>query len=153
MAVETLPPRLPWSGSTFRWRRSFPGQSAELRLRAPLAGRACCLLVPAREDVLSIAVELATNAVRHTATGLGRAVHRGGELARLLRAPCGFRVADDGAPHGPRWPNGPCPAGESGMGLYLVCALASRTGECGDACGRQVWAEVPWQAGPAATGL
>jgi len=145
MAVETLPPRLPGSGSTFRWRRSFPGQSAELRhVRRWLAS-----FLPTgsvREDVLSIAVELATNAVRHTATGAGGQFtvevswcgHPG--TVRIL-------VADDGAPDGPRWPSGPCPTAESGMGLYLVCALAARTGECGNACGREVWAEVPGNAG------
>ena len=146
MAVETLPPRLPWSGSTFRWRRSFPGQSAELRhVRRWLAS--FLPAGPGREDVLSIAVELATNAVRHTATGSG------GQFTVQVSwcAPPGtvrISVADNGAPHGPRWPDGPCPAGESGLGLHLVCALASATGECGDACGRQVWAEMPWQAGP-----
>ncbi|SRR5712691_116924 len=146
MAVHTLPPRLPGPGPTLRLHRSFPGQNSELRyVRRWLAGLlpAC----PAREDVLSIAVELATNAVRHTASG------RGGRFTvevswRDHTGTVRISVADDGAPHGPRWPDGPCPAGESGMGLYLVCALASRTGECGDACGRKVWAEVPCNAGP-----
>ncbi|HET7014930.1 MAG TPA: ATP-binding protein [Streptosporangiaceae bacterium] len=146
MTVETLPPRLPGPGSVLRWCRSFPGRSAEMRhLRCWLAE-----LLPAgpvREDMQSIAVELATNAVRHTATGSG------GQFTVQVSW-CGqpgtvrISVADDGAPHGPRWPDGPCPAAESGMGLYLVCALASRTGECGDACGRQVWAEMAVPAGP-----
>ena len=39
------------------------------------------------------------------------------------------------------------------MGLYLVCALAARTGESGDAYGRTVWAEVPWECRACATGL
>jgi len=146
MAVETLPPRFPGPGPMLRWQRSFPGQNAELRyVRRWLAGLlpAC----PAREDVLSIAVELATNAVRHTASG------QGGRFTvevswRDHPGTVRISVADDGASHGPIWPDGPCPPGESGMGLYLVCALASRTGECGDACGRKVWAEVPCNAGP-----
>jgi anti-sigma regulatory factor (Ser/Thr protein kinase) len=147
MDAETLSPRLPELGSAFRWRRSFPGQSAELRyVRRWLTG--VLPAGPAREDVLSVAVELATNAIRHTASGLG------GEFTvevswRAYPGTVRISVADEGAPHGPRWPDGPCPAGESGMGLYLVCALASRTGECGDAYARKVWAEVPGNAGPA----
>jgi hypothetical protein len=49
-----------------RWRRDFPGNEAELRpLREWLAG----LLpdVPARDDAIMVAVELTTNAVKHTA--------------------------------------------------------------------------------------
>ena len=130
---------------THRRHRSFPGNSAELRnVRRWLIG----LLPtgPACEDVVSIAVELAANAVRHTATG------RGGRFTVELswRDQSGkvrISVTDDGAPDGPRWPTGPCPLGESGLGLYLVCAMASRTGEYGDSRSRQVWAEVLWDAG------
>lgn len=142
MRAGTLPPQLPASVHTRRWQRSFPGQSAELRhVRRWLTG-----LLPAgtvREDVVAIAIEFATNAVRHTASG------RGGRFTvtvcwrdhpSVLR----ISVTDDGAPQGPRWPAGPCRVGESGIGLYLVCALASSTGERTDARGRQVWAEVPW---------
>lgn len=144
MQAGTMPPRLASSAPTRRWHRSFAGRGAELRrVRRWLDG-----LLPAgtaREDVVTIAIELATNAVRHTATG------RGGRFTveviwrdhpSVLR----ISVTDDGAPQGPRWPAGSCPVGESGIGLYLVCALASRTGEYGDARGRQVWAEVPWDA-------
>lgn len=144
MRAGTMPPRLPASVSTRRWHRSFAGRSAELRHVRRWLDR----LLPAgtvREDVVAIAIELATNAVRHTATGQGgrftvEVCWR--DYPRVLR----ISVTDDGAPQGPRWPAGPCPVGESGIGLYLVCALASRTGEHGDARGRQVWAEVPWDA-------
>ena len=144
--VGTLPPRL--LASTHQWHRSFCGQCAELsQVRRWLAG----LLPagPASDDAVAIAVELATNAVRHTATG------RGGRFTvevswRDHTGVLRISVTDDGAPQGPRWPVGPCPVGESGVGLYLVCALASRTGECGDASSRQVWAEVPWDAGTSA---
>jgi serine/threonine-protein kinase RsbW len=142
MVTQTA--QLPAPGRVLRWDRSFPGRSAELRnVRRWLTG----LLPagPARDDAISIAVELATNAVRHTDSGHGGRftveVSWGDRVLRIC-------VADDGAPTGPRWPAGPCPANESGMGLYLVCALAARTGECGDAHGRRVWAEVPGNAGP-----
>ena len=146
MAAQTLPARLPAPGPVLRWDRSFPGRGAELRnVRRWLTG-----LLPAgpvREDAMSIAVELATNAVRHTGSGHGGRFTvevSWDERTGVVR----ICVADDGAPQGPRWPAGQCPASESGMGLYLVCALAARTGECGDACGRKVWAEVPGNAGP-----
>lgn len=145
MAVGTPPPRLRALVPALRWHQSFPGRSAELsHVRRWLAGLLPACL--AREDVMSIAVELATNAVRHTATG------RGGRFTvevswRDRPGAVRISVADDGAPDGPRWPAGPCPVRESGMGLYLVRALASRAGECGDARGRQVWAEVPWDDG------
>jgi serine/threonine-protein kinase RsbW len=136
--------RLPGPAPVCRWRR-FAGRSAELKqVRRWLAG----LLPagPACDDVMSIAVELATNAVRHTASG------RGGHFLVEVNScdhPGVLRISvtDGGAPQGPRWPTGPCPVEESGRGMYLVCALASRTGESGDARSRQVWAEVPWAGG------
>ena len=53
-----------------RWRRLFRGQESELRhLRRWLTG----LLpdCPERDDLISVAVELGTNAVQHTASGAG----------------------------------------------------------------------------------
>src|SRR6266700_3370489 len=97
MAVGTMPPRIPEPGQTLRLHRSFPGRSDELRhVRRWLAE-----LLPAgpvREDVLSIAVELASNAVRHTATGMGGRFtvevswHDRPGAVRIC-------VADDGSPH------------------------------------------------------
>jgi len=139
-----VPEPRPCPPATAQRRRSFPGAAAELKhLRHWLAG----LLpdIPARDDVVTIAVELATNAVRHSATG------RGGFFAAEIswrRHPGVLRLAvtDGGAPQGPRWPTGACPLGEGGRGLYLVSALASRTGDYGDHRSRQVWAELPWPA-------
>ena len=150
-----------------RWRRVFPGQEAELRrVRYWLAE----LLPsgPAREDVVTVAIELAANAVRHTASG-----HDGFfamELTWQLR-PVTVRVAvaDGGAGTAPELtpgtdPLGPGPLGldspgigplsadqlgsaqlsEHGRGLRVVRALAGRTGVCGDHRGRLVWAEIQW---------
>ncbi len=53
-----------------RWRRVFPGRDDQVReVRHWLAG----LLpgAPERDDVVMVAVELATNAIRHTASGRG----------------------------------------------------------------------------------
>ncbi len=128
-----------------RWRRVFPGHEAELRpMRQWLAG----LLpgTPARDDVIVVSVELATNAVKHTASG------RGGFFAVEITwhaqpAIVRIAVADGGAPTGPRTPSGPDPLSDHGRGLQVVRGLASRTGVCGDRRGRLVWADVPWIGG------
>jgi hypothetical protein len=125
------------------WRRLFRGEERELRrLRHWLSG----LLpdCPARDDLLSVAVELGTNAIQHTASGQGgwfaAEVTWHGSVVRVA-------VADGGAP------SGPCLAEDSmsdcGRGLVIVCALSVRTGVSGDASGRTVWAEIPWPQDPA----
>lgn len=127
-----------------RWRRVFPGREDQVReLRRWLAG----LLpgAPARDDVVLVAVELVTNAVRHTASGHGGLVMVEvtwyGPVVRVA-------VADGGAPHGPQILAGPG-LEECGRGLHLVHALAARTGVSGDHRGRLVWAEIAWAgAGP-----
>ncbi len=140
-----------------RWRRVFPGRDDQVReVRRWLAG----LLPGARErdDAIVVAVELVTNAIRHTASG------RGG-LVMVEVTWCGpvlrVAVADDGAAAGPRLTGRPAclaadPAGlaECGRGLHLVRALAAGTGVCGDQRGRLVWADIGWTgAGPAAPPL
>jgi hypothetical protein len=132
-----------------RWRRVFPGHERQLgMLRRWLAS----LLpdCPARDDVLSIATELSTNALRHTASG-----HRGFTVeitwyTQVVR----IAVEDGGAAEGPRVIDDP--AGDHGRGLLLVKGLSVRMGVCGDHRGRLVWAEVPWDevvaAGPASPG-
>ena len=145
-----------------RWRRVFPGQEEEIRnTRYWLAG----LLpdYPSRADVLTVASELAANAVRHSASG------RGGyfavEISWLARpATIRIAVADGGGPASPAGlaalrapgtgpfagslPGASLPAveslTESGRGLRLVRALALRAGLCGDERGRLVWADVRW---------
>src|SRR5437016_5000739 len=130
-----------------RWRRVFPGRDDQVRevrrwLTALLPG------VPERDAAVVVAVELVTNAIRHTASG------RGG-LIMVEVTWCGpvlrIAVADDGAPGGPRLaaaPGGPAAArgglAESGRGLHLVRALAASTGVCGDPRGRLVWADIAW---------
>ncbi len=124
-----------------RWRRVFAGHEREMSaLRQWLT-----LLLPdcpARDDVLSVATELGTNAICHTASGRG-----GWFVVEIVWSQLMVRVAvtDDGAPDGPRLIDDP--AGEHGRGLVVVAALSARTGVCGDHRGRLVWADVPW--GPA----
>jgi hypothetical protein len=96
---------------------------------------------PARDDVASVATELGSNAIRHTASG------RSGWFAveiTWLDKPAAVRVAvsDGGAPGTPQVVDDPL--AESGRGLMLVRGLADRTGIAGDERGRVVWADVPW---------
>src|SRR5574340_311585 len=126
-----------------RWRRVFPGRDDQVRevrrwLTALLPG------APERDDVVVVAVELVTNAIRHTASG------RDG-LVMVEVTWCGpvlrIAVADDGAPRGPRLAADSGGLAECGRGLHLVRALAASTGVCGDLRGRLVWADIAW-AGP-----
>ena len=121
-----------------RWWRIFPGEPAQLRL---LRRWIATFLPegPARDDVASVATELASNAVRHTASG--KDGHFAVEIccrAEVIRV----AVADSGAPTGPRLVVSS--DSEDGRGLLLVQALAIRTGVAGDNRSRLVWAELPW---------
>src|ERR1700759_4364166 len=93
-----------------RWQRLFRGQESELRqLRYWLTG----LLPdsPGRDDLISVAVELGTNAVQHTASGDGGwftvEVACLGPVIRVS-------VTDEGAADGPRLTTDE--AGEDGVG-------------------------------------
>jgi len=87
------------SATPLRWRRVFPGHEQELRnARYWLAG----LLpdYPARADVLTIATELAANAVRHSASGWDG--YFAVELSWLAwPATIRIAVADGGGPASP----------------------------------------------------
>jgi len=121
-----------------RWRRVFPGEERQLSaMRRWLASS--LPQCPARDDVICVATELGTNAIRHTASG------RGGWFAVEIvwhRAAVRILVADCGAPDGPRVIDDP--DGEHGRGLLVVQGLSVRTGVCGDHRGRLVWADIPW---------
>jgi serine/threonine-protein kinase RsbW len=141
------------SDRAFRWLRLFRGQESELRqLRHWLTE-----LIPdspGRDDLISVAVELGTNAVQHTASGNGGwFTVEVASLGPMLRV----SVTDEGAERGPSLatdpddqPNSPDPdldalAGarcDRGRGLLIVRALAVTCGVCGNASGRTVWAEV-----------
>jgi anti-sigma regulatory factor (Ser/Thr protein kinase) len=152
-----------------RWRRVFPGQEAELRrVRYWLAE----LLPsgPAREDVVTVAIELAANAVRHTASG-GQGFFAVELTWQMRPVTVRVAVADGGGRTAPHLAPGTDPLGpgplsicspglgslsvdqlgsdqlsEHGRGLRVVRALAERTGVCGDHRGRLVWAEIRWSA-------
>ena len=140
-----IPPALLPPGPERQW-RILPGRAPALaRLRRWLLW----LLpdTPARDDVVTIAVELATNAIRHTASGQGGAFTV--EIRWLAEVPAvRVTVADAGAPRGPRRPLRVPGTAVGGHGLYMVRRLASRTGVSGGHRGRLVWAEVAWTGPP-----
>jgi anti-sigma regulatory factor (Ser/Thr protein kinase) len=140
------------SDRAYRWQRLFRGHESELRqLRHWLTE----LLPdsPGRDDLISVAVELGTNAVQHTASGDGGwftvEVACRGPVMRVS-------VTDEGAERGPSL--APLGLGEApglgtdsvfagarcdrGRGLVIVRALAVTCGVCGNASGRTVWAEI-----------
>lgn len=128
-------------------RRVFPGHEAELgSLRRWLA--ALLPDIPARDDVIVVAVELATNAVRHTASGHGGCfaveVTWHARVAMLRVA-----VADCGGPTEPEPPAHTDPLSEHGRGLQMVRDLAARIGSLGDQRGRLMWADVRFLAATA----
>jgi anti-sigma regulatory factor (Ser/Thr protein kinase) len=118
-----------------RWRQVFTGQERQLGLmRRWLA--ACLPECPARDDVISVATELGSNAILHTASG------RGGWFAVELtwyRSRVRIAVVDHGGPAEPHMIEDP--DGEHGRGLLLVHGLSARTGVTGNEQGRTVWAD------------
>jgi serine/threonine-protein kinase RsbW len=126
------------------WRRTFPGEPQQLgALRRWIAS--VLPPRPPRDDVTSVADELASNAIRHTRSGQGGQftveITRRGTLVRVT-------VTDGGAPDGPRLAGNR--DGEGGRGLVVVNALAVRAGVHGDHHGRVVWADIGWADADAA---
>jgi serine/threonine-protein kinase RsbW len=120
------------------WQRTFPGEPQQLReLRRWIAS----MLPPrsSRDDVTSVADELASNAICHTRSGLG-----GEFTVKITRhgRPVRVTVTDGGAPGGPRLVDNL--DGEGGRGLVVVNALAVRAGVDGNHHGRAVWADIDW---------
>lgn len=131
------------TNSTLLGRRTFDGSERQLgELRRWLAS--LTPPGPARDDLTSIATELGTNAIQHTASG-----HDGTFTVELTRAGVTLRLAvtDQGSATRPRLINDP--AAERGRGLLIVHALAGRTGVIATPRGHCVWAEVTDHPDPA----
>lgn len=93
---------------------------------------------PGLSDIACIAAELATNAIRHTASG-----RPGGSFAAVITCRpdvLTIAIADQGGPWEPLVIDDP--DSESGRGLLIVRNLAARVGVRGDYLGRVIWAEV-----------
>jgi serine/threonine-protein kinase RsbW len=121
-----------------RWRRVFPGREDQVgqvrRFVAELLAG-----YPERDDIALCASELATNAIRHTASG------RGGLFAVELSwtgMTIRLAVADGGAPAGPALrQHDPDALEEAGRGLDVVASLCDSYGAEGDHRGRVIWAQ------------
>ena len=99
---------------------------------------------------MSVAVELGTNAIRHSTSG-----HGGQFAVEVIWSVPVTRVAvyDDGGLDSPRITEDLlC---EDGRGLLMVTALSERMGVGGDAQGRVVWADIRWTGrdAPSQSGL
>ncbi len=121
-----------------RWRWVARGEERQL---AALRKWLCGLLpaCPSRDDVVMVANELASNAIRHTASG------QGGWLAVEITCYPGLvrvAVADCGGTKEPVVIEDP--GGESGRGLFLVQQLSSDMGMSGNHSGRLIWADITW---------
>lgn len=91
---------------------------------------------PLLDDAVLCLSELATNAVRHSASR-----QPGGRfLVRATAGPVSVRVEVTDA--GGRWDGRPDHAGRSGRGLAIVAALAAGWGITGDDSARTVWFEI-----------
>lgn len=149
MATGTPRPDAPASPAlapVLRWRRVFPGEKRQL---AALRRWLSSLLpsCPARDDVLSVATELGSNAIQHTASG-----REGGWFAVEVtwhQSMVQVAVADCGGAAEPRVVDDP--AGERGRGLLLVRGLSLRAGFTGDQRGRLAWAHIAWDDPAAAS--
>lgn len=126
------------------WHRLFPGEPRQVgQVRNWLRS-----LVPdcrARDDVLSVASELAANAVQHTRSGSGGWFRV--QLIVLDHQVIRVTVVDSGGPRTPEAIHEP--QHENGRGLCVVQALSARCGYSGGEDGRQVWAEIPRPGTPA----
>ncbi len=92
---------------------------------------------PRRDDLVLVACEYATNAIRHSPSGLPGGVF----TMRMWVRPGWVRleVTDSGTGD---WVAGPADLdGESGRGLLVVAGLADSCGHYG----RCAWAEVSWR--------
>jgi hypothetical protein len=121
-----------------RWRKVFPGREDQVRevrrfVAELLADHPDC------DDIVLCAAELATNAIRHTASGRdGSFVTEVSWIGRTARV----AVADEGSPTAPFWrPPSADIMAETDRGLDILARLSARCGSDGDERGRVVWAE------------
>jgi anti-sigma regulatory factor (Ser/Thr protein kinase) len=119
----------------------FPGDAASVRQSREFVRGVLGESWPCLDDVLVMVSEIASNAVRHTASGdnswFDVTVSVTGYTARVA-------VVDRGSSSEPRIPDsgGGLDALTGGRGLRIVDTLADRWGHGGDELGRVVWFEV-----------
>lgn len=118
-------------------RRDFRGEPSQVPLvrdfvRRYLVGWPCS--TDAVQDILLCVTELATNAVRHSRSGLPGG-YFGVKIAICDEKCVGVAVEDAGG----SWDNAPHEGLEGGRGLQIVSALSTDMGVTGSGTGRTVW--------------
>lgn len=120
----------------------FPGEAAAVGQAREFVRGVVDGAWPGLDDLLLLVSEVASNAVRHTASGNDG----GGFDLNVSVADDAVRIAisDGGGSSEPRIPDdsGEFGALTSGRGLRIVDALADRWGYTGGELGRVVWFEV-----------
>lgn len=120
--------------------RVFAGSPHQVRHVRHFVGQVIARC-PVSDDVVLLASELATNAIVHTASGMGGtfavAVSRTADCVRV-------EVTDGGSAKTPT-AHRDGSSGEAGRGLRLVEEIAARWGYSGGQHGRAVWFEVEWK--------
>ncbi|HET7784007.1 MAG TPA: ATP-binding protein [Arthrobacter sp.] len=121
------------------WCRNFPGTTDQVRearhfITSYLGNR------PETDTAHLVITELATNAIRHTSSGLpgghfGVTLHTTSTLLILV-------VLDEGSPTTPHLRQA-ANDDQTGRGLHLVDTLTARWGVYGNQAGRTVWALLP----------
>ncbi|HUY49562.1 MAG TPA: ATP-binding protein [Streptosporangiaceae bacterium] len=121
-----------------RWRKVFPGREDQVRQVRTFVTE---LLTdhPGRDDIVLCAAELATNAIRHTASGrdgyFTTEISWDGRTVRVA-------VADSGAATEPfRAGSGGADDADAERGLDVLARLSASYGAEGDYRGRVVWAQ------------
>ena len=120
----------------------FPGEAAAVGQAREFVRGVLGTAWPRLDDLLLMVSEVASNAVRHTASGddggwFDLTVSAAGLAVRIA-------IADGGGSSEPQIPDG---GGEpdvltGGRGLRIVDALACKWGHTGDELGRVVWFEM-----------
>jgi len=119
----------------------FPGEAASVGKAREFVRAVLGVQWPGLDDVLVMVSEIASNAVRHTASGdngwFDLTVTAAGDTVRV-------EIADRGSSSEPRIPDDGGELGvlTGGRGLRIVDALAGGWGSRGDELGRVVWFEV-----------
>jgi serine/threonine-protein kinase RsbW len=124
-----------------QWHRAFPGTRDQVReVRRWLT--ALLPPSPARDEIILIASELATNTVVHTLSGKAGGLFE----VDVTWKPPSVRIAvrDGGGSNQPHVIRGA--QEEAQRGLHLVAEIAASWDFAEDAAGRVVWADCPWAA-------
>lgn len=135
--------------AVLNWSRLFPGRPEQIALARQFVRSALASRTEAEPAELVVS-ELATNALRHTASG-----RPGGAFTvSVTLRPDGVMLAVDdlGSHREPQIRHRDDRLATSGMGLLLVATLAKEWGTARTSSGRRVWVELADADGTGADG-